>query len=60
TSSQTLAGHSDRINSVAFSYDSKFLGSASCEKTVKVWKASSGKCWHTLKGHRNCVNDVLF
>ncbi|EMD86775.1 hypothetical protein COCC4DRAFT_116843, partial [Bipolaris maydis ATCC 48331] len=56
----TLAGHSDRINSVAFSYDSKFLGSASCEKTVKVWKASSGKCWHTLKGHRNCVNDVLF
>jgi WD40 repeat protein len=39
---QTLEGHSDAVNSVAFSHDSKLLASASYDKTVKVWDAATG------------------
>ena len=44
----TLEGHSDCVNSVAFSHDSTRLASASGDKTVKVWDASSGECLQTL------------
>jgi WD40 repeat protein len=46
---QTLEGHSDRVNSVAFSHDSARLASASGDKTVKIWDASSGECLQTLE-----------
>jgi WD40 repeat protein len=46
---QTLEGHSDRVNSVAFSHDSARLASASDDKTVKIWDASSGECLQTLE-----------
>ncbi|XP_014553192.1 hypothetical protein COCVIDRAFT_29563, partial [Bipolaris victoriae FI3] len=48
---QTLEGHSDRVNSVAFSHDSTRLASASLDSAVKIWDASSGTCVHTLEGH---------
>ena len=46
---QTLEGHSYVVNSVAFSHDSAQLASASDDKTVKVWDASSGECLQTLR-----------
>ena len=49
---QTLEGYSDCVQSVAFSYDSKLIASASYGSTVKVRDASSGKCLQTLEGHR--------
>ncbi|KAI9770859.1 MAG: hypothetical protein M1839_003022 [Geoglossum umbratile] len=55
---QTLEGHSDRVNSVAFSYDSARLASASRDRTVKIWDASSGECLQTLKGHSDWVHSV--
>ena len=45
---QTLEGHSDSVNSVAFSHDSARLASASDDRTVKIWDASSGECLQTL------------
>jgi WD40 repeat protein len=48
---QTLEGHSSHVSSVAFSHDSTRLASASGDRTVKIWEASSGACLQTLKGH---------
>ncbi|KAF1978729.1 NACHT-domain-containing protein [Bimuria novae-zelandiae CBS 107.79] len=48
---QTLEGHSHSVTSVAFSHDSARLASASNDRTVKIWDASSGACLQTLKGH---------
>jgi len=45
---QTLEGHSGGVNSVAFSPDSTRLASASWDRTVKIWDASSGACLQTL------------
>jgi WD40 repeat protein len=41
-------GESWQFSSVIFSQDSKLLPSASCDKTVKVWDASSGQCLQIL------------
>jgi WD40 repeat protein len=57
---QTLEGHSDCVNSVAFSHDSALLASASYDNTIKIWDAHSGECLQTLKGHFYPVNLVVF
>ncbi|KAF2811373.1 HET-D [Mytilinidion resinicola] len=57
---QTLEGHSSYVNSVAFSHDSTRLASASNDRTVKIWDASSGACLQTLEGHSRYVNLVAF
>ncbi|KAF2621979.1 hypothetical protein BU25DRAFT_452376 [Macroventuria anomochaeta] len=55
---QTLEGHSNWCKSVAFSHNSSKLASASHDKTVKIWDASSGACLQTLKGHSDYVDKL--
>ncbi|KAK6429893.1 hypothetical protein LTR95_013958 [Oleoguttula sp. CCFEE 5521] len=57
---QTLEGHSDSVESVAFSHDSNRLASASLDRTVKIWNASSGACLQTLEGHNDSVLLLAF
>ena len=55
-----LKGHSNSVLSVAFSHDSARLASASYDKTVKIWNASSSECLQTRKGHSGSVRSVAF
>ncbi|CAM1503379.1 Fc.00g081550.m01.CDS01 [Cosmosporella sp. VM-42] len=57
---QTLEGHSDWVNSVAFSADGQRLASGSDDHTIKVWDAATGACLQTLEGHSSSVNSVAF
>ena len=55
----TEAGHAHdaTVQYVAFSRDGKLLGSASADKTVKLWNADTGELQRTLAGH---AAEVIF
>ncbi|KAH8761866.1 hypothetical protein F5882DRAFT_431506 [Hyaloscypha sp. PMI_1271] len=57
---QTLEGHSNLVQSVAFSHDARLLASASDDKTVKVWDTTTGALQQTLEGHSSSVSSVAF
>ena len=55
-----LKGHTDSVNSVAFSSDGTWIVSGSDDKSVRVWDASTGVELKELKGHTRSVNSVAF
>lgn len=52
--------HDAEIWSVTFSPDGKRIGTASQDKTAKIWDAETGKLLLTLKGHTASVNGIAF
>ncbi|MBD2522422.1 serine/threonine-protein kinase [Nostoc sp. FACHB-133] len=57
---KAFKGHSSDVNSVAFSPDGTTLGSASDDKTIKLWNLSSGEEIHTLEGHSTWIWTIAF
>ncbi|MFC2131821.1 WD40 repeat domain-containing protein, partial [Bacteroidota bacterium] len=53
-------GHSDAITSVQFSPDDKFILTASCDKTAKLWETSTGKLIRTYGGNIDFINIAIF
>ena len=57
---QTLQGHNSVVYSVIYIPDKDQLVSASGDKTLKRWSATSGQCLQTLQGHSYDVNSVIY
>jgi len=57
---KSFPGHSQGINSVAFSPDGKTVVSGSHDKTIKLWDVASGRELRTFSGHKDYVWSVAF
>jgi serine/threonine protein kinase len=60
SSQQTFKGHTDKVRSVAFSPNGKWLASGSWDRTLKVWDSQTGQAILTLKGHTERIWSVAF
>jgi eukaryotic-like serine/threonine-protein kinase len=57
---RTLAGHTRKVVSVAFSPDGKYLVSGSWDKTARVWNVSDGAPVGEPLQHQDLVQSVAF
>ncbi len=57
---RTLIGHTNWVNSVAFSPDGKLLVSGSADCTIKLWQVHTGIEIQTLTGHSDPVSSVAY
>jgi WD40 repeat protein len=57
---QTLAGHSNYVNCIAYSPDGKILASGSSDQTVKLWDAKTGQLMANCTGHSGAVISLAF
>lgn len=55
-----LSGHSDGVRAVAWSPDGRFLLTASRDRTLALWDASSGERVRVMEGHDGGATSVAF
>jgi WD40 repeat protein/energy-coupling factor transporter ATP-binding protein EcfA2 len=56
---KTLISHKDKISSLSFSPDSKFVASASGDNNITVWDLNNDRM-EVLLGHLEAVNSIIF
>jgi serine/threonine protein kinase/WD40 repeat protein len=56
----TYRGHTQAVNSVAWSPDGTRIASASSDRTVQIWKATDGTLIRTYTGHSSVVWSVAW
>ncbi len=56
---ENSSAHAKKVKRLSFSADSRWLASASFDKTVKLWEVKTGKQQHTFL-HKGAVNAVTF
>jgi WD40 repeat protein len=52
--------HGDGVTAVAFSADSKLVGTASTDRTARVWESATGELLADLPGHAAGVQGLAF
>jgi len=57
---EKMPGHTNFVQTVAFSNDGKFLVTASRDATAKVWKAGTWELLQTLHDDENVVRGAVF
>ena len=57
---KNLEGHSNSVNSVAYSPDGTKIISGSDDKTIKIWNANTGECLQTLEGHSGSIYSIAY
>lgn len=60
TSDYTRRAHEKDINAIDLSPNDEFIGTASYDKTGKIWDLQSGETIGILKGHRRGLWDIKF
>ena len=59
-SSHLQLGHSEEINSVAFSPNGRILATGSWDHTARLWDVATGRELQVLEGHSDDVRSVAF
>jgi WD40 repeat protein len=54
------SGHNESVNDVAYSPDGTIIATASSDKTIKLWDASSRRLLNNLEGHSGAVASIDF
>jgi WD40 repeat protein len=56
----SLVGHSQAVNTLAFSPDGQQLASGSSDRSIKLWQVATGELITTLTGHKLKITTVAF
>ena len=60
TPTETLEGHTNEVDGLAFSPDGTLLASGSDDKTLRIWDLQTKKPLHILEGHSDQIVHVEF